>query len=141
MAEPTVWTFFYGSFINLDVLRQAGYIPERFEVARLTGFDIRIQPLANLVRSDQHCVYGIVALATHEQLHRLYSQEWVGTYLPEPVLVETLDGKWRPAFCYVAPAPPPRPAGDDYIDRIVTPARQHGFPEWYIARLESFRPR
>jgi hypothetical protein len=141
MAEPTVWVFFYGSFINLNVLQQAGYTPERLEVARLNGFDIRIQPLANLVHSDQHCVYGIVAPATHEQLRRLYSQEWVGTYLPEPVLVQTLDGKWRPAFCYLAPSPAPGPASDDYIDRIVTPARQHGFPAWYIARLESFRPR
>jgi hypothetical protein len=33
MAEPTVWTFFYGSFINLDVLKVGGYVPERYEVA------------------------------------------------------------------------------------------------------------
>jgi hypothetical protein len=82
MAEPTVWTFFYGSFINLDVLQQGGFVPEQYEVAKLNGFDIRIQPLATLVRSDQHCVYGIVASGTHEQLRRLYSQDWVGVYLP-----------------------------------------------------------
>jgi hypothetical protein len=140
MANLKVWTFFYGSFINLDVLGQVGYTPDRFKVARLSGFDIRIEPLANLVRSDQHSVYGIVAPATHEELRRLYAQEWVGTYLPEPVVVETLDAKLRAAFCYIAPSPEPRPATNDYIDRIVTPARQHGFPEWYIARLESFRP-
>jgi AIG2-like family len=140
MAEPVVWTFFYGSFINLDVLRQAGYVPERFEVARLYGFDIRVQPLASLVRSEQHCVYGIAATATHEDLRRLYSQEWVGTYLPEAVLVQTQDGKWRAALCYIAPPGEPRPAANDYLDRIVGPARQHGFPDWYIARLESFRP-
>ena len=140
MAEPTVWTFFYGSFMNLDVLKQGGYVPERYEAAKLYGFDIRIQPLATLVRSDQHCIYGIVACGTREQLCRLYSQDWVGTYLPEPVLVETLDGKWRAAFCYIAPAGESRPASNDYIDRIVGPARQYGFPAWYIARLESFRP-
>jgi hypothetical protein len=140
MAETAVWTFFYGSFINLDVLKQADFVPERFEVARLSGFDIRIQPLANLVRSEEHCVYGIVAPATHRQLARLYSQDWVGTYLPEAVLVETLDGKWRPALCYIAPSPEPRPAAGDYVDRIVGPARQLGFPDWYVARLESFRP-
>ena len=141
MAEPVVWTFFYGSFLNRDVLRQVGYVPEQFEVAKLSGFDIRIQPLANLVRSDRHCVYGIVASGTHEQLRRLYSQDWVGTYLPEPVLVETPDGQWRAALCYIAPAGDPRPARNDYIDRIVRPAREYGFPDWYIARLESFRPR
>jgi hypothetical protein len=139
MAEPDVWTFFYGSFINPDVLRQAGYVPEHVEVARLAGFDIRIAPLANLVRSEQHCVYGIVARATHEELRRLYSQDWVGTYLPEAVLVETQGGKWRAALCYIAPAMGPGVAADDYIDRIVGPARAHGFPDWYITRLESFR--
>jgi hypothetical protein len=54
-----------------------------------------------------------VASGTHEQLRRLYSQDWVGTYLPESALVETLDGKWRTAFCYIAPAGEPRPATDD----------------------------
>lgn len=139
MAQPTVWTFFYGSFMNVDVLREVGYVPERYDVAKLSGFDIHIQPLATLVRSDQHCVYGIVAPGTHEQLRRLYSQDWVGTYLPEPVLVETPDGRWRAAFCYIAPVSEPRPAANDYIDRIVVPAKQYGFPAWYIARLESFR--
>lgn len=140
MAAPTVWTFFYGSFMNLDVLQQGGYIPERYEAARLNGFDIRIQPLATLIRSDQHCVYGIVASSTHEQLRRLYSQDWVGTYWPEPVLVETLDGQWRAAFCYIAPTSEARPATNDYLDRIVGPAKSYGFPAWYITRLESFRP-
>jgi hypothetical protein len=65
----------------------------------------------------------------------------VGTYLPDAVLVETLDGKWRSALCYIAPASETRPATDDYIDRIVGPAKQYGFPDWYIARLESFRPK
>ncbi len=140
MAERCVWTIFYGSFMSLDVLKAGGYVPQSYEVARLSGFDIRIQPLATLVRSDQHCVYGIVALGTHEQLHRLYSQDWVGIYLPEPVLVETLDGKWRTALCYIAPASGSRPATNDYIDRIVGPAKHYDFPAWYIARLESFRP-
>ena len=142
MTQPTVWTFFfYGSFINLHVLKQVDYVPEQFEVARLCGFDIRIQPLANLVRSDQHCVYGTVATAAHEQLRRLYSQDWVRTYVPEPVLVKTLDGKWRAAFCYIAPSSEPRAATDNYIDRIVGPAKEYAFPDWYIDGLESFRPR
>jgi hypothetical protein len=141
MAEPHVWTFFYGSFMNLDVLKETGYIPGQIEVAKLNGFDIHIRPLATLIRSDQHCVYGIVAPATQEQLRRLYSKDWVGTYLPEPVMVETLDGKLRTALCYIAPLIEARPATNEYIDRIVGPARHYDFPGWYITRLESFRPR
>jgi hypothetical protein len=143
MASPTVWTFFYGSFINLDVLRSVGLAPAQVEVARLCGFDIQIRPLANLVRSDQHQVYGILAAATHEELGRLYAHardDLGGTYLPEAVLAETLDGRWRPALCYIAPVMEARAASGDYIDRIVGPARKFGFPGWYVDRLESFRP-
>jgi hypothetical protein len=142
MAVPRVWVFFYGSFINLDVLSQVGYVPERFEVARLGGFDIRISPLANLVRSEQHCVYGLLATATHDELQRLYDYArdgLGGDYLPEAVLAQTLSGLWRPALCYIAPALGQGVPSNDYIDRIVTAARRHGFPDWYVARLEAFR--
>ena len=106
MPEPTIWVFFYGSYINMDVLREVEYTPEKWEVASLAGFDICIRPRANLVRSDQHSVYGILATGTHAELGRLYvhAKDVLGeTYLPEAVLAETLDGKWNPALCYVCP--------------------------------------
>jgi hypothetical protein len=52
MTEPKVWVFFYGSFLNLYVLRAAGLVPDRVEVAWLGGFNIVICPPANLIRSD-----------------------------------------------------------------------------------------
>ena len=143
METSSVWTFFYGSYINLAVLKEVNLVPEQYEVAQLPGFDIRIQPLANLVRSDQHSVHGIVAKATHDELGRLYQHaEHVlgGVYLPEAVLTETNDGKLRPALCYIAPSIEPQPATNEYLDRIVAPAKEYGFPAWYIERLESFRP-
>lgn len=143
MQVSKAWTFFYGSYMNFDVLQEVEFIPTEWEAAKLHGFDIRIQPRANLIRSDPHCVYGIVAAATHHELSRLYAhaQNVLGEiYLPEAVLVETLDGKWRPALCYLCPKMAARPAANDYVDRIVQPARALGFPEWYLARLESFRP-
>ncbi|MFQ5955722.1 MAG: gamma-glutamylcyclotransferase family protein [Kiloniellales bacterium] len=143
MPKATVWTFFYGSNINLDVLKKVDYIPSRVEVARLHGFDIRIRPLANLVRSDRHCVYGILATGTHAELDRLYGRyvrdELGAVYLPQAVLCEKLDGTLMPALCYVAPEIEPAQATDDYLDRIIAPAREFGFPDWYIERLEEFR--
>ena len=142
MKHPQIWVFFFGSYINLNVLNEVELVPEKYEVAKLNGFDIQIEPLANLVRSDRHCVYGIVATATHSELKKLYAHaEHIlgGVYLPKAVITETLDGKWRPALCYIAPSMEPKPADNDYIDRIVGPAREYGFPKWYIERLEIFR--
>jgi hypothetical protein len=144
MITQKVWVFFYGSYMNLDVLAEVGLVPEQFHVARLGGFDLRIAPRANLVRSDQHCVYGILATATHQELARLYThaKDVLGeVYLPEAIMVETLEGTWRPALCYISPSMQPHPAADDYIDRIVAPAQQFRFPDWYIERIESLRQR
>jgi hypothetical protein len=142
VAERTVWTFFYGSYMNRRVLAEVDLVPERSEVARLWGFEIRIQPLANLVPADGACVYGLLATATHTELTRLYrhAEEVLGSlYLPEAVLVEAQDGASRPALCYLAQQMEPKPAAADYVDRILEPARELGFPSWYLARLESFK--
>jgi hypothetical protein len=142
MTHPKVWVFFYGSYMNRDVLREVDLIPDQWEIARLPGFDIRIQPRATLVRSDEHIVYGILATASHAELERLYThaRDVLGEmYLPEAVLVQTLTGLWRPALCYICPEMAPRSADNNYVERIVGPARAFGFPAWYIARLESFR--
>ena len=142
MAERKLWVFFYGSYMNFDVLKEVDFVPEQWEVAKVSGFDIIIQPRANLVVSDQHCVYGILATATHAELDRLYAHAKgvLGeTYLPEVVLAETLIASYRPALCYIAPSMEAKPAANDYVERIVKPAREFNFPGWYIKRLESFR--
>lgn len=143
MVETSVWVFFYGSYINLDVLRGVNLIPSQWEVARLAGFDIRIEPRANLVRSERDSVYGLLARTTHTELLRLHvhAKEILGEfYMPYAVLVETLAGTCRPALCYLCHDMAPRPADPAYIDRITIPARELGFPPWYLARIERFRP-
>jgi hypothetical protein len=138
-SGPQVAAFFYGSFIRMDVLARVDFRPDKFEVARLSGFDIHISPHAGLSRSDRHSVYGIVVKATHEKLGRLYSMDGVGVFLPEAVLVQTQDGKLEPALCYIPPTIDNQPADREYLDRLLDAGRSYGFPEWYLDRLESFR--
>jgi hypothetical protein len=85
-----------------------------------------------------------LATAKDDELARLYAhaKDVLGQlYLPEAVLVGTLAGLWRPALCYICPEMAPQQADNDYIERIVGPARVLGFAQWYVARLESFRTR
>ncbi len=137
--EKEVAAFFYGSFIRMEVLRRVGFKPDRFEVARLSGFDIHISPHAALSRSDQHSIYGILLRVTHENLRKLYSMDGVGVFLPEAVLVETLDGKMEPALCYIPPAIDNKPADAEYLDKLIAAGRSYGFPEWYLNRLNELR--
>ncbi len=142
MSDPKVAVFFYGSYMNPRVLEEASLSPDSLQPATLDDFEIEIRPLANLVRADGGRAYGVVVFATHAELQRLYTharEVLGGNYLPFPIVVRTRSGEHVPALCYIAPTLEPRPALDEYIDRIVEPAKLHGFPASYIERLESFR--
>lgn len=143
LAEARVWVFFYGSYINFDVLKEVGLVPGEWEVARLPGFDLRIAPRANLIRSERDTVWGINATATHGELERLYThaKSVLGeTYLPEAVVTSTTDGRLRPVMTYICPDMIARAAEGAYVERIAAPARKLGFPRWYVERIEAFRP-
>ena len=142
MSEAQVLVFFYGSYMNRDVLAEVNLSPKTWEMASLPGFDIRICPRANLVRSAAHVVFGVLASATHRELDRLYAhaRDILGErYLPEAVLVHTRSGIWQSALCYLAEHMIERRPESEYIERILRPARELGFPTWYVTRLESFR--
>jgi hypothetical protein len=142
MPEAPVSVFFYGSYMNRAVLAEVGLTPATWEAASLPGFDIRIAPRANLIRAAGQVVFGVLATATHAELERLYAHArniFGEAYLPEAVLVYTRAGTWQPALCYIASHMVEQPADPAYVERILQPARELGFPAWYLTRLESFR--
>jgi cation transport regulator ChaC len=140
--QTKVWVFFYGSYINPDVLREAALEPSEWHTATLAGFDLTIAPRANLLRDAAKMVWGILATATHAELARLYdehAQKVLGeTYLPEAVLATDTAGRLRPAMTYIAPSMQPRAADKAYVERIASPAERFGFPAWYVAKIRSF---
>ncbi len=141
MKKVAVWVFFYGSYINRSVLKEVGVEPDHWEIARLSGYDIRIKPRANLVRAEPGMVYGILATATHVELEKLYSHalEVLGeVYKPEAIMAETTEGHWRPALCYISHTMQERTTDPEYLARILKPAKAYGFPAWYQRRLASF---
>lgn len=142
MNERKVKGFFYGSYINPRVLAEVELWPTAFEVARLHGWDIRIRPRANLLPDQSAEVHGLLFDATHAELERLYAhaRDVLGeVYLPEAVLAERLDGGSVPALCYICHDMQDAPADNAYVERIAAPAREFGFPDWYLERIESFR--
>jgi hypothetical protein len=139
LNQKRVWTFFYGSFMNRAVCAEAGADLGEVEVARLAGRELRIGPLATLLPSPRGVAYGLLACMSHAELERLYGLAWVGRYVPEPVIVETAAGRTCAALVYVKYDVAYAPAAPDYVDRILAPARQHGFPDWYLEHVERFR--
>jgi len=136
-----VFTFFYGSYLNPEVLKEVNIFLDKWEVAKLPGFDIIIKPYANLIKSSRDSVYGILTQLTHMELKRLYSHAenvFHELYEPEAVLIQTADDKWVTALCYICHNMNENNADKNYIDRIIQPAKEYGFPAWYLEKLASF---
>src|SRR5688572_20765748 len=98
--------FFYGLFMDEDLLRSKGVTPTNLRSASLTGFQIRIGNRATLVPEQSGHVFGLVASLTHNELERLYSEPSVQAYKAEAVLVHLSDGSDVPALCFNLPDPP-----------------------------------
>lgn len=135
-----VWTFFYGSFMNPDVLARADVHPAEAQMARLDGWDIQIAPRATLVPAGGRSVFGILAQLSHPELDKLYTKDWFGfgTYLPEAVLVVDATGRFVPALSYIAWETEGGTPSSEYIEKVVTVAQQFKFPDWYINRIKAF---
>lgn len=137
--SSSVWVFFYGGLINPKMLHKVGMKPTRQEPATLSGFDIRISPYVNLVRSAGHTVFGMLMEVSHGELERTYSQ-LKAKYLPEAVIVSDSTGRLHPALCYIVADMPPGPAEADHVEMLATAAGSLGFPDWYLAKIRSFLP-
>jgi hypothetical protein len=67
---PHVWVFFYGSTMNVNVLKALGVEPVAWETARLGGFEVSVRPRVNVARSNSGTVYGVVVSVAQRRGNR-----------------------------------------------------------------------
>ena len=143
MVEHAVDVFFYGSYINFDVLKEVNIRKRAFAVGRINGYVLTIAPLANLSFSQPGSAYGIITKLTHAEMDRLYHDhariKLGGEYFPEAVIVYQLNGMYTPALCYISHNMPAADADPAYVERILRPTKEYGFPKWYLDHIESFK--
>jgi len=142
-VSSKVWVFFYGTFMSPGVLAEHGLIVDEVLPARLAGFELSVRPRVNLTRSDRSSAYGALVAVTHEDLAVIYAglrESFRLIYQPEAVLAETLDGRLRPALCYLTQGTDGSVADAGYVKRLAECVRALGLPEWYALHVESFGP-
>lgn len=127
--------FFYGLFMDPDVLRQAGVEGDNPRTARVQGKALRIGERATLVNDPEGEVHGIVMTLSEPDLEKLYREESVAAYRPKPVTAHLADGGSVAASVYVLPEPDGAPAKADYVHKLQAVAAKMGLPAHYIRRL------
>jgi hypothetical protein len=129
--------FFYGLFMDEELLRAKGLKPESVELAAVAGLALRIGQRAALVPSPGTRVHGLVMSLTLAELDRLYSDPSVQAYQPQAVLAQLASGGSIAALCYNLPTPPAATERNpEYAAKLCAVAQRVGLPADYVATLQ-----
>ncbi len=137
MASRRIEIFFYGLFMDADLLRSKGTNPVNIRPASVPGFTLRIGQRATLLRSPHARARGILMDLTHLEIEQLYSEASVRAYRPEAVLAELVDGSQVPALCFNHLVPPaPEETNSEYAAKLRDLARRLGLPASYVDTIQ-----
>jgi hypothetical protein len=137
MDQRRVNVFFYGLFMDHELLDGKGLRPSDIRLAAVPGFVLRIGARAALVPTPTGEVHGLLMKLSHADLEKLYSEPSVQAYRPEPVLAVARDGATVAALCYNLPEPPsPDERNAEYASKLRSLAQRIGLPSGYIASIQ-----
>lgn len=128
--------FFYGLFMDRDLLTAKGFAPQDAELASVRGYVLRIGQRATLVPSANGRVYGVVMSLTLRELERLYSEPSVQAYKPRAILAHLATGGTIATLCYNLPEPPAASERNpEYAAKLRAVGKKVGLPADYITSI------
>lgn len=130
--------FFYGLFMDLNILREKGIEPANPRMGFLKDFALQIGKRASLISSTGDRSFGVVMDVNETKLNSLYSDPSVADYLPEKVMVELISGGTVQAICYNLPAHLITGANEYYANSLYALCKRLNFPDEYLLRIKSF---
>ncbi len=144
MSGRKIDGFFYGLFMDSDILERQHIHALNPRQAYVEGFRLRIGNRATLVPESGARAYGMLFALAHDDLDKLYAGPGLEAYRPEAVVARTLvqskaqttAGDAVPALVYnLLTAPEPHEANAEYAARLRDTLGRLGFPAEYIASV------
>jgi hypothetical protein len=133
-----VAVFFYGLFMDAELLRNRGVPVSRAARAHVDGYRLVLGNRAMLVRADGFMAYGMLMHLEQPDLERLYAEPSVSAYRPETVRAVLENGKTIDALCYNLPAAASAdPPNRDYARKLHTLGARLGLPAPYLATIRQ----
>ncbi len=136
MASRRIDVFFYGLFMDAELLRSKGMSPENIRRASAPGFALRIGKRATLWPDRNASTYGMLMQLTHEEIEKLYSDDSVRAYRPEAILVQLHDGTGVPALTFnLVESPQANERNSEYAAKLRELARRLELPTDYVTAI------
>jgi hypothetical protein len=137
MSDRRVEVFFYGLFMDPQLLQAKGVHPTDVRPAAVSGFALRIGARAAMVPATGAQVHGMLMTLSHAEVEKLYSEPSLTMYRPEPVLAVSRTGITIAALCYNLPvAPGPDERNAEYSAKLRAVAQRLGLPDEYVRSIQ-----
>lgn len=141
--EDRIYYFAYGSNMDIDQMRERcaeELDPICIGYAQGCNFIINSRGVATIIPDDAKSVYGILWAITHKQVEKIDKCEGVkyGTYTPEILEIETAEYGTLNCRTYIAANTTPGAPKEGYLEKIISAAMDHHFPEDYIDELKKW---
>jgi len=122
-----------------SLLKTKGIKPNKVTIGFVDGYGLCIGERATLVRRPHGRAYGAMMDIASDEAKKLYAEDSVADYLPEPVTVELMDGTQVEATCYNLPGDQVTGANKAYADSLLDVATRLGFPDSYLEEIRQAR--
>ena len=135
--DETMNVFFYGLFMDENLLVKKGIAAKHAVVGYVDGFRLRIGERATLQRSAGARTYGVMMEVSANEVRELYAESSVSDYVPESVTVELINGNITEATCYNLPSNKVTGTNKRYAEALLELANQLGLPETYLGQIRQ----
>jgi len=130
--------FFYGLFMDGDVLRQKGLDPKDSKLACVDGYGLRIGDRATLEVSETEQVFGSIMNLGAGELKLLYDEESVADYVPVRLTAADMEGNRIESISYILPMELLSGRNPGYARALLLAADKIGLPDSYLRTIESW---
>ncbi len=137
MKPERARVFFYGLYMDTNLLESLGFHPRQVVAARLDDHEIRIGERATLVPARGKISYGLLHDLARDDVTALYARPEVRAYRAQPVVCMLLaDSSLHSASCYVLQ---PHEIGQDtnaeYAAKLAALVSRLGLPRNYAKEI------
>ena len=129
--------FFYGLFMDKDILIKKGINLSNPRKGYLNNYSLKIGKRASLIQSKNEKAYGIVMEVNDEEIIKLYSDKSVADYIPEKVEIVTESKEHITATCYDLPLELLTGTNESYTKSLYELAKKLNFPKEYLEKINK----
>lgn len=120
--------FFYGLYMDEDILKSKGVIPRNQRSAKVDGYKLRIGKMATLLREKDTEAFGIVYSLTHEEINKLYIDSGLTDYVAEAITVLIEDKPLSTLCCNLLNPPKDEDSNNEYFEKLKTCMQKYNLP-------------